>query len=344
MKKKFFAVLSIVLIVVLACSMAACSSKTMFDGKFTKEASAEDAKSMWDGASASMGGDSNSLLATASSNSAQAVKGWDGIKMSASLKMDTSSVYKEETAKMTVDFKTNGAYLFDEGAMAITGTSKTTNVYKGETDDINVNAGIYAKDGKSYINIGVGENNLKVILSDTPSFGDGGIFQLSTVIASLSTQFAAMATSTISNFLCEASYDEMVEEYGKDFKAYVNDSGDYTRIKYTFASEMILDLTDYIPTDYYDEFVKSATFGECSIILVADKETKTFQGAKLQINFAFDFKDEANETSFSIKYNTTASIENCNKVDSLPSNFDDYKEMKNISPEDITKFLEGLPY
>ena len=80
MKKKLFALLSVVLIVVMACSLAACKPASMFDGKYNKEATAEEAKSMWQSARTSMGADSDSTLATASDEDAQ-VKGWKGIKM-----------------------------------------------------------------------------------------------------------------------------------------------------------------------------------------------------------------------------------------------------------------------
>ncbi len=96
MKKKIFAILSIVLIVVLACSVAACTPATMFDGKYTKEASAEEAKSKWDGAATAMSGDTASKMATSVGNSSQ-VNGWTGIKMAASNKIDVSTVENEET-------------------------------------------------------------------------------------------------------------------------------------------------------------------------------------------------------------------------------------------------------
>ena len=54
MKKKLFALLSVVLIVVMACSLAACKPASMFDGKYNKEATAEEAKSMWQSARTSM--------------------------------------------------------------------------------------------------------------------------------------------------------------------------------------------------------------------------------------------------------------------------------------------------
>lgn len=136
---------------------------------------------------------------------------------------------------------------------------------------------------------------------------------------------------------------DIVKEYGDGFKAYVNDNGNYNRIKYVFTKEMVCDLADYVTSDLEEEFLKAATFGECSMILVFDKETNTFQGAKLQLNYDFNFKDEANKEAFSLKINTSASIENCEKVD-MPSNFDDYKEIKDISQEDIDKILEGITY
>lgn len=338
MKKKIFAILSIVLIVVLACSVAACTPATMFDGKYTKEASAEEAKSKWDGAATAMSGDTASKMATSVGNSSQ-VNGWTGIKMTASNKIDVSTVENEETESMLIDMKVNGAFLFDGSAMAITGYQKAT-IVDGKERNIDLKLGLYGKDKTSYFDLGVGENNVKVKLGEKPSLLDGA---LESVLATMSKQFVTLATSAVTGIVCEMSYDDIVKEYGDGFKAYVNDNGNYNRIKYVFTKEMVCDLADYVTSDLEEEFLKAATFGECSMILVFDKETNTFQGAKLQLNYDFNFKDEANKEAFSLKINTSASIENCEKVD-MPSNFDDYKEIKDISQEDIDKILEGITY
>ncbi|MCX4363757.1 MAG: hypothetical protein OSJ74_10330, partial [Clostridia bacterium] len=271
-------------------------------------------------------------------NSSQ-VNGWTGIKMAASNKVDVSVVENDETKSMLMDMKASGAFLFDGSAMAITGSQKATTVIDEERNT-DLKLGVYGKDKTSYFDLGVGENNVKVKLGEKPSLLDGA---LESVLATMSKQFVTLATSAVTGIVCEMSYDDIVKEYGDGFKAYVNDNGNYNRIKYVFTKEMVCDLADYVTSDLEEEFLKAATFGECSMILVFDKETNTFQGAKLQLNYDFNFKDEANKGAFSLKINTSASIENCEKVD-MPSNFDDYKEIKDISQEDIDKILEGITY
>ena len=62
MKKKLIAVVALVLIVALTCSLAACNnSKSMFDGNFKKEATQEEASSQWKTAQTAFGEDSAEL-------------------------------------------------------------------------------------------------------------------------------------------------------------------------------------------------------------------------------------------------------------------------------------------
>ncbi|MDE7215650.1 MAG: hypothetical protein K2O08_02470 [Clostridia bacterium] len=335
MKKKLCALLSVVLIVVMACSLAACKPASMFDGNFKKEATAEEAKNMWDSASASMSGDSTETLATASDDDA-AIKGWKGVKMSITSRSEMGGESEDSKNNLITDVSASGAYLFDGSAMAVTGVSEGTSVKGDKTESKKLNVGVYGKDKTTYTNIGFGDSALKVkATADLGLVGES----INNMISSVSSQFVDTAVYTIGEIVCEMDYDKIVEMYNNTFKAYINDSGDYTRIKYVFTKEMIADL--YAGASDEEDFLKMASLGECSIILVSDKATKTFQGAKLDINFTFENNTEDSKSW--VKVNMSTSIENCAEVDSsLPSDLDDYKDVKNLTIQEVMEFFQSM--
>lgn len=55
------------------------------------------------------------------------------------------------------------------------------------------------------------------------------------------------------------------------------------------------------------------------------------------------FKTETEEGEFWINTNTSASIENCEKVDSsMPKDLDDYKDIKDLTINEVTEFFKSL--
>lgn len=334
MKKKLFALLSVVLIVVMACSLAACKPASMFDEKYSKEATAEEAKSMWQSARTSMGADSASTLATASDEDVK-VKGWKGIKMNLTDKHEMGTKEDGVIDSMATNVSASGAFLFDGSAMAITGKSEGTQVSGDKTKSVKSNVGLYAMDSTSYTNIGVNDSSLKVKM--TADLGLVGA-TIKNMLGEFTASFTNAAVNMIGELVCEMDYDAIIKEYD-GFKAYINDSGDYIRIKYVFTAEMMADMI--VNNSEREEFLKSANLGECSIILVSDKETKTFQGAKMEMNVSF--KNETEEGEFWINANTSASIENCEKVDSsMPKDLDDYKDIKDLTINEVTEFFKSL--
>ncbi|MBD5086367.1 MAG: hypothetical protein HDT32_03290 [Clostridiales bacterium] len=326
MKKKLVAVVALVLVVVLACSLAACNnSKSMFDGNFTKEASKEEAASTWKSAASAMGSDSEEL-ATASEEDSFAVKGWKGMKLSYSATNSSSSTNDGTKREISSDIKSEGALLFDGSAMAVTGTSTMSADGKTETAKV----GTYTKDSVLYTSISYGESALKVKFTD-----DLGTFG-KTIKDSLTemTDFTSLALDYIGEIICEMPYDEIVKEYG-DFKAYIDNSGKYNRVKYVFNDEMM--------TDLFGSSSDKATFsGECSVIIVTDKDG-AFQGVKLETTYSLSEKDEEAKYESSRSMTLSSSIEKCDEIDSsLPEDLADYKDVKDMTLTEVMEFFSSI--
>ncbi|MDE6188835.1 MAG: hypothetical protein K2G37_00935 [Clostridia bacterium] len=331
MKKKIIAIVAVVLVVVLTCSLAACS-KSMFDGSYKKEATSEQAKSSWDGIRVAFGIDSASL-ATASSDSEEIVKGWTGVKFTASDVYSSAYSYNGEAREYSQNVKSEGSFLFDGSAMAVSGAVNTKNKRGDKSNEANLNAGIYIKEDVLYTGLTIGDASLNV---QFPADSDKDIAAsaIKNKLGDVTDELSGIAINTIGNLVYQLTYSELMEYTG--IKAYIDDSGKYNRIKYVFSADLIYDLYD---TGYFgDDFQTAAKFGDCSIIIVTDKETNSFQGAKISYVFSYE-----NDKDFSISVNSTASIENCSQIKaSYPSNLKDYKNVKDISIGDVTNFLKAL--
>ena len=328
MKKKLVAVVALVLIVVLACSLAACNSKSMFDGRFNKEATKEEAASTWKTAAKAMGGDSEEL-ATASNDDKEAVKGWKGMKLTYSAKNSSSRVVDDVKTENSSDVKAEGALLFDGSAMAITGTSTMSGDGKTATAQV----GTYAKDSVLYTNITYGESALKIKIDDK----NLGVFgkAIKENVMEL-TDFSSLALDAVGEIICELPYDEIVKEFS-DFKAYIDNSGKYNRVKYVFTDKMMAEIFGSSDDDSKFE-------GGCSIIIVTDKDG-VFQGVKLEITSSYESEDEylGSTYKYSSSQNMSVSIENCDKIDSsMPADLDDYKDVKEMTLQEVTDFFKAV--
>ncbi len=323
MKKKFMALACIVLVVALTCSLFACS-KTMFDGRYTKEATAEQAKQAWTSADSAVNGTSRSAVSTDNG----AIKGWTGMKMEVNSDMNIERTMGDETFKSAAKTKISGAALFDASAISINGEMSASNSRTGrDTETFTMNAGLYVKDNMTYASMASKDKTLQFKF-ETKSIAAVAFQQ---VVASVTDTMAEASMELISAVLDEFDF-EMLAELG--IKAYIDDSGDYNRIKFVFSVEAIAELQDIADEDLAT-FKATAAFKENSLIIVTDK-SNVFQGAKLSINYAFD--GELSEGKAKLSMNAVSSLENIAEVTDYPKDLDSYKDIKDISIND----LEGM--
>ncbi|MDE6188836.1 MAG: hypothetical protein K2G37_00940 [Clostridia bacterium] len=310
MKKKSIAIVAVILIVALTCSLAACS-KTMFDGSFKKEATQEQAQSAWDGASAALsGGDTASLSLASSLSNNVAIKDWEGAKISSTSKITFGGSDGVDSFEKLIYSECEGSFLFDNSAMAITSSISSKNVNNGVAKTKTLDAGMFVKGDVFYENITFANNSYKIKADGTDA------------VSTLTSPFIDSAINDVKAIVCESSYEEFIQEFD-DIKAYIDDSGDYNRVKYVFSSKAVV--------SFYDDFLSWANeldlnlrMGECSLIIVMDKATNAFQGAKLAISIDCSYKDDEVETSFSV--DVVTSIENYGVVseEAFPADLDSY--------------------
>ncbi|MDE5549153.1 MAG: hypothetical protein K2J13_02750 [Clostridia bacterium] len=326
MKKKLVAVVALVLIVVLACSLAACNnSKSMFDGKFKKEASKEEAASFWKTAQTAFGAE-NEELATASDEDTALVKGWKGMKVSMVADSNYSSVKDDKKTERIYKLDVNGSLLFDGSATAITVKVDSSATDDDKTESKTMIASNYVKDKTMYASLGNGEKELNV------KFGtDLGLIGslLQNMVGGIAETYSETVVDALAEAVLDMDYDAIVEHY-EGFKAYVDNSGKYNRIKYVLTAEMVADFNDE-----NEDFVKNATFGECSIIIVTDKDG-VFQGMKFETNTSITVENDGSSITMSTK--SAVSMEKCDEITSYPANLDDYKDVKDLKMEDLEGF------
>ena len=334
MKKKLIAVVALVLIVALTCSLAACNnSKSMFDGNFKKEATQEEASSQWKTAQTAFGEDS-AELATASEPE-ETIKGWKGMTVCLFSDLNFSGVSDGKKVEETQIMQAEGSLLFDGSAMAMTIKMGSSSTEGDKTESRTSTVGTYVKDTTMYATLGLSETkeNNKDDKSLNLKFGEeigliGGVIQ--SAIGGVAEQYSEMVVDALGDVICDMTYDELLKEYD-GFKAYVDNSGKYNRVKYVLTAEMIADLNNED-----EDFVKNAVLGECSIIIVTDKETNSLQGVKFEINTTVKTKEGEDEITVSTK--STVSMENCNEVTSFPSDLDTYKDVKDLTEDDLKDF------
>ena len=146
MKKKLIAVAAVILIVVLTCSLAACNSKSMFDGNFTKEASKEEAQSAWENAQKAFGEDSSELAMASADEESAPVKGWKGMKVSMNANSKTGYVRDGVKNESVIKMGAEGSLLFDASAIALTGSQEISRTKGEETESKSINVGTYVQD------------------------------------------------------------------------------------------------------------------------------------------------------------------------------------------------------
>ena len=324
MKKKLVAVVALVLIVVLACSLAACNSKSMFDGRFNKEATKEEAASFWKTAQSAFGQESEEL-ATASSEDKETVKGWKGMKVSMLGDSFYSSVDGDKKYESRETIELNGSTLFDGSAMAITAKFDGYETEDGKTEKETMVIGDYVKDKTMYAVYGNGEKELNVKIG-----ADLGIVGsiIKKIVGNAAEGYSQMAVTALGAVICSMDYDAIAEYEG--FKVYIDNSGKYNRVKYVLTAELLAALQGRNESVY-----KDAVLGECSIIIVIDKDG-VFQGIKFETNTSITKTVGTQESKSTSK--SVVSIEKCDEITSYPANLDDYKDVKDLKMEDLEGF------
>ena len=249
--------------------------------------------------------------------------------------LNFSGVSDGKKVEETQIMQAEGSLLFDGSAMAMTIKMGSSSTEGDKTESRTSTVGTYVKDTTMYATLGLSETkeNNKDDKSLNLKFGEeigliGGVIQ--SAIGGVAEQYSEMVVDALGDVICDMTYDELLKEYD-GFKAYVDNSGKYNRVKYVLTAEMIADLNNED-----EDFVKNAVLGECSIIIVTDKETNSLQGVKFEINTTVKTKEGEDEITVSTK--STVSMENCNEVTSFPSDLDTYKDVKDLTEDDLKDF------
>lgn len=334
MKKKLLALASIVLIVVLTCSLFACN-KTMFDGRYTKEATAEQAAAAWNGARESLSGGSSTInMATSEAG----IKGWTGAQVEFNGSMSTENTEKDKVTKTDASYKINGAILFDMSAVALSAQLQ----YPGdEGAKHSMNAGLYVKDKTYYSDLTFDDQALQfkhTLSEDTidPADITANKFVQAT-IEGLSLQITSLSSLVIQGALRCVDYDTLK---ALGVKAYIDDSGDYNRVKFEFNKEFLARMQGETSEEEIQKFVEGTTMGDCYLIVVSNKSDNIFQGAKV----GFDFRSEiaTNDESLKMTMKTDASISNISEIKSYPGGIDKYKDAKDLTFDEIKEFFSKI--
>lgn len=341
MKKKLVAFAVVILVIAMTLSFTACKSKSMFDGKYEIIGHQEQAQAAWDGAQHAL----NSLhtfapvLSTDKSQDAE-LKSWKGMKINMVNELSMMSVDNGVTEKLDSIVEANGAILFDLSSMAIVGKNFYSMAEGEDSKKMTLNAAMYAKDSDLYTSLNLGKTPMNIKF--TPDTPDKDVLNSSAIkkaVTSVSSQFVNGAVEEINSLIGGISYEQMLEKYSR-LSSYVDNSGKYNRTKFSFSAQM---MADFYASQFSfgEDFVKMASITACYFIVVTDKETNAFQGAKLRMSFEYEFKDLNLEGK--IVHNLDASVENCPEVkSSMPSDLDSYTDVENLTLKQVKDFLQEI--
>lgn len=326
MKKKLTAVLCAVLIALLCVSLFACKDD-MFDASFKEEATAEQAKAAWDAANEAING--SSARASLASGDETPVEGWSGIGFEVSSTRTVDASLGEDALAATGSMSASGALLFDMSGFSLNASAD------GNVNDkaISAKIGAYLKDKVYYSDITVGDEALqaKADMSNS-SILDGVNSALSETLTTLSSAFAGLGLDYTASILSAIPYEEL-QELG--LKSYINSSGDYDRVKFELPVELFAKLQGG-----GDDFIQTLAKADLSLIIVTDKETGNFSGAKVDLEYAFkaDISDAAAGTGAKL----SMAINDVKQIDDYPSKMEDFKDIGDYSLKDLSNFSKEL--
>lgn len=325
MKKKLTAVLCAVLIALLCVSLFACKDD-MFDASFKEEATAEQAKAAWDAANEAING--SSARASLASGDETPVEGWSGIGFEVSSTRTVDASLGEDALAATGSMSASGALLFDMSGFSLNASAS------GSVNDkaINAKIGAYLKDKVYYSDITMGDAALQA----KADMSNSGILDvnaaLSKMLTTISSGFAGIGLDYTASILSAIPYEEL-QELG--LKSYINSSGDYDRVKFELPVELFAKLQGG-----GDDFIQTLAKADLSLIIVTDKETGNFSGAKVDLEYAFkaDISDAAAGTGAKI----SMAINDVKQIDDYPSKMEDFKDLGDYSLNDLSNFFDEL--
>ena len=328
MKKKLTAVLCAVLIALLCVSLFACKDD-MFDASFKEEATAEQAKAAWDAANEAING--SSARASLASGDETPVEGWSGIGFEVSSTRTVDASLGEDALAATGSMSASGALLFDMSGFSLSASAD------GSVNDkaISAKIGAYLKDKVYYSDITVNDADLqaKADMSNS-SIVNVVNSALSEMLTTLSSAFAGLGLDYTASILSAIPYEEL---QALGLKSYINSSGDYDRVKFELPVELFAKLQG--AGDDAD-FIKTLAKADLSLIIVTDKETGNFSGAKVDLEYAFkaDISDAAAGTGAKL----SMAINDVKQIDDYPSKMEDFKDIGDYSLNDLSNFFDEL--
>lgn len=326
MKKKLTAVLCAVLIALLCVSLFACKDD-MFDASFKEEATAEQAKAAWDAANEAING--SSARASLASGDETPVEGWSGIGFEVSSTRTVDASLGEDALAATGSMSASGALLFDMSGFSLNASAD------GSVNDkaISAKIGAYLKDKVYYSDITVNDADLQA-KADMSNSGILDVINaaLSEMLTTISSGFAGLGLDYTASILSAIPYEEL-QELG--LKSYINSSGDYDRVKFELPVELFAKLQGG-----GDDFIQTLAKADLSLIIVTDKETGNFSGAKVDLEYAFkaDISDAAAGTGAKI----SMAINDVKQIDDYPSKMEDFKDLGDYSLNDLSNFFDEL--
>lgn len=324
MKKKLTAVLCAVLIALLCVSLFACKDD-MFDASFKEEATAEQAKAAWDAANEAING--SSARASLASGDETPVEGWSGIGFEVSSTRTVDASLGEDALAATGSMSASGALLFDMSGFSLSASAD------GSVNDkaISAKIGAYLKDKVYYSDITVGDAALQA-KADMSNSGVNSA--LSETLTTLSSAFAGLGLDYTASILSAIPYEEL-QELG--LKSYINSSGDYDRVKFELPVELFAKLQG---SGDDADFIQTLAKADLSLIIVTDKETGNFSGAKVDLEYAFkaDISDAAAGTGAKL----SMAINDVKQIDDYPSKMEDFKDIGDYSLNDLSNFFDEL--
>lgn len=329
MKKKVTLILCIALVAIMSVSLFACN-KGMFDGDFSEPAPEEKAREVWDKASQAING-SVASAALAGEDDAPRVQGWDGVTFTMSTEKYVGAGYDEQSVVGTGTFTASGSMLFDMSGFAVSGTAV------GSINDkaIDVKLGAYMQDDVYYADMAVAGAALqaKADASGSSFLPDVNDF-LGSALSGISDTLAYVTIDYTGDILSSFPYDTL-QEMG--MKTYIDESGDYTRVKFELPVELIAGLqTD----EDEDAFLQAVLSADISLIISVNKESGDFAGAKLDMGY--EFKGDIGNANAGTGTRMSMSFNDCTAVEGYPDGMAEFKDISEYTLPDLTDFITNL--
>ena len=262
-----------------------------------------------------------------------AVRGWSGIAFPVSAKNPTAASAEDSSLDVNVNLSASGSVLFD-----MSGFSVNANI-NGNVQDKAVDAkiGAYMKDDVYYSDMTFNKAVMqtKADLSGTsliPDIND----MLGETLSSVSQAIASIGLDYTANILAAMPYEELS---ALGLKAYINTSGDYNRVKFEFPVEFLARLNDVSEgeTEAYLETVANASV---SLIVVTDKETDAFSGAKVDMEYSF--KADTDNAAAGTSSKMSMSISDAAEITDYPANMEDFKPVEELTLSEVSTFFTDM--